>query len=98
MVRIVERGRATLECCLIKRPLRRSDLPYQLGKLPPVFVIAGLAAIRGEVKLVPPLQFGTWRQRHLAGLLAADQVAADRDQRLASLGPQRGDDIGCSRT
>src|SRR5262249_16844258 len=37
-------------------------------------------------------------QRHPAGLLTANQIAADRNQGLAALGPQRGDDVGSART
>jgi hypothetical protein len=53
-----------------------------------------LAALGREIILIPPLQFGLRRQRRLAGFLATDQIAADRDHRLAALGPQRRDDVG----
>jgi len=38
------------------------------------------------------------RQGHLAGFLVADQIAADRDERSAALGPERGDDVGRPRS
>ena len=64
----------------------------------PVFIVAGAAAFGGEVILVPPLQLGVRRQRHLAGLLVADQIAAHGHHGLAALGPKRGDDVGRTRT
>ena len=64
----------------------------------PVFVVAGPAAFGGEIILVPPLQLGLRRQRRLAGFLAADQITAHGDQRLAALRPQRRDDVGRSRS
>jgi hypothetical protein len=64
MIRIVEGRRAAIERSIIEGPLRRCDLPNELGKIMPVFVVAGAAAFGGKIKLVPPLQFGLWRQRH----------------------------------
>ena len=57
MVRIFKRRCATIECGVIEIPFRRSDLPNDLRKLTPVFVVARPAPFRGEVKLVPPLKF-----------------------------------------
>ena len=62
------------------------------------FVVAGPAAFGGEIILVPPLELGLRRQRHLAGFLAADQIAAHGDQRLAALRPERRDDVGRPRS
>jgi len=50
-------------------------------------------ALGREVVLVPPLPLGLRCQRLLAGLLASDQIPADRDEAGAALRPQRGDDI-----
>ena len=61
--------------------------PDELRKVAPVLVVADQAALGGEIELIPPLEFGPRGQRRLAGFLAADQIAADRDQRLAALGP-----------
>ena len=60
-------------------------------------LVAGPAAFRGEVVLVPPCELGLRRQRHLVGFLAADQVAAHGDERLAALRPERRDDVGRPR-
>ena len=57
-------------------------------------VVAVPPALGREVVLVPPLQLGLGRQRLPAGGLAADQVAADRDQAAAALGPERRQDVG----
>ena len=97
VIRIVESRGGTIERSIVEIPLRRSELPDQLGKIVPVLVVAGAAAFGREIILIPPLQFGFWRQRHLAGLLAADQIAAHRDHRLAALRPQRRDDVGRAR-
>src|SRR5437763_155988 len=78
---------------VVERPFGRGDVPDELRELAPVLVVADPAALRREVVLVPPLQLGLGRQRHLAGLLVADQIAADRDHGGAALGPQRGDDV-----
>ena len=87
VVRIVESGRAAIEGGVVEIPFRRRDLPDEFGEIAPVFVVAGAAAFGGKIELVPPLQFGLWRQRHLAGFLAADQITAHRDHGLAALGP-----------
>jgi hypothetical protein len=60
----------------------------------PVFVVADPAAFGGEIILVPPLKLGLRRQRRLAGFLAADQIAAHGDERLAAFRPQRRHDVG----
>jgi hypothetical protein len=49
MIRVVEGRFAAIERGLIEVPLRRSDLPDELGKIVPVFVIAGPAAFRGKI-------------------------------------------------
>ena len=97
VIRIVERLCAALEGRVIEVPLRRSELPNQLGKLAAIHFVAGPAALGREIELVPPLQFGFRRQRLLAGFLAADQVSAHRDQRLATLWPKRCHDVGRPR-
>src|SRR5947208_717364 len=56
--------------------------------------IPGTAAFGGEVVLIPPLELRTRRQRYAAGGLAADQIAAHGDQRLATLRPERSNDVG----
>src|SRR5690348_16630681 len=90
---IVERHGTPLECCIVEIPPRRSSLPDELREIASIFVVAGPAAVRGEIELVPPLEFGLWRQRHLTGCLTADQIAADRDEPLAPLRPKRRDDV-----
>ena len=60
-------------------------------------LVAGPAAFGGKVILVPPLELSLWRQRHLAGLLAADQVPAHRDEGLAALREDGRDDVGRAR-
>src|SRR5262249_30718785 len=94
---IIESRGAAIERGVVEVPLWRGDLPDELGKIAPVFVVAGAAAFRREIILVPPLQLGFWRQGRLAGLLAADQISADGNQSLAALRPERGDDAGGAR-
>src|SRR5206468_13105035 len=88
--------RATAACSvrLDRCPVLRSKLPNELRKIVPVFFVAGPAAIGGEIKLVPPFELRLWRQRHLAGFLAADQVTTHGHHGLAALRPERRDDVG----
>src|SRR5262249_20338210 len=94
MIRVVEASRAALERRIVEMPLGRRELPDELVEVTQVFGVAGPAALGCEVELVPPLQLCWWRQRYHAGLLAADEVSTDRDQRLAALLPECGDDVG----
>ena len=87
VIGIVERRSRAVESGVVKVPFRRSELPDQPGEVMPVFVVTGLAAISGEVELVPPLKLGCRRQRQFTGSLAADEVTADGDQRFAPLRP-----------
>src|SRR5207237_10845049 len=66
-------------------------------EVPGVPAVAEPPAFGSEVVLVPPLQLGGRRQRLLVGVLAADQVAAHGYERLASLWPERRDDVCSSR-
>src|ERR1700759_1560572 len=66
MVGIVEGRRAAGEGGVVEMPLRRGELPDQPVELVAVLLIAGAAALGGEIELVPPLQFRAWRQRDLA--------------------------------
>ncbi len=97
MIRIVESRCAAIERGIVEVPVWRSELPNELRKVVPVFLIAGPAAFRGKVVLVPPCEFSLWRQWHLAGLLAADQVPTHGDESLAALWPERRDDVGRPR-
>src|SRR5215475_4368679 len=85
VIRIVEGRCATIERRIIEVPLRRSKLQDELRKIVPVFVVACPAAFGGKIKLVPPFELSLWRQRHLAGFLAADQITAHRHHGLAAL-------------
>ena len=96
VVGVVEGRGAALEGRVVEVPLRRGGLPDELGEVAAVLLVAGPAALGGEVVLVPPLKLGGGRQRHLAGVLASDQVAAHRDQARASFGPERRDDARCA--
>src|SRR5262245_33712778 len=64
---IVEGCCSAFERGIIEPPLRGSDLPNELGKIVPVFPIAGPAAFGGKIILVPPLELILWRQRHPPG-------------------------------
>src|SRR6516165_3720737 len=76
MIRIVESRRTTLEGRLIEVPIWGGELPDELGKVVTIFVVARPAPVRRKVVLIPPLVLGLRRQWHLAGFLAADQIAA----------------------
>ena len=49
VIRVVEGRRAAIERGIVEVPLRRSELPDQLRKIVPVFVVAGPAAFGGEI-------------------------------------------------
>src|SRR5215813_3958971 len=98
MVRIVEGGRAAIESRVVEIPLGRSGLPDQPRELTPILFVAGTAAIRRKIELVPPFVLGLWRQRHLAGFLIADEIAAHRHHGLGTLWPERCEDIGGPRS
>src|SRR6202453_2603882 len=85
VVRVVEGRRAAVEGRLVEVPFGRGLPPDEPRKVAPVFVVADQAAFGGEIELIPPLELSRRRQGRLAGSLAADQIAADRDQRLAAL-------------
>src|SRR5712691_6696422 len=97
MIRMVEGRRGPLERGRIEGPLGRGELPDEPGKVAPVVLVARPATLSGEIKLVPPFEFGLWWQRPLVALLAPDQIAAHGDQGLAALRPERGDDVGRPR-
>ena len=56
VIRVVEGRRAAIERGIVEVPLRRSELPDELRKVVPVFVVAGPAAFGGKIILVPPLR------------------------------------------
>jgi hypothetical protein len=68
MIRIVEGRCAGIERGIVEVPFWRSELPNELRKVVPVFIVAGPAAFRGKIILVPPLELSLWRQRRLANL------------------------------
>ena len=98
VIRIVKGCRRTSKRGLIERPFRRCELPNELRKVTAVFVVAGPAAFRSKIVLVPPQELRAWRQRHLSSLLVADEITADSDESLAAFRPQCRDDVRGSRT
>src|SRR5262249_51654938 len=71
--------------------------PHQLVELMPVLAVAAATALGGKIKLVPPLELSWWRQRHLVGPTAANQIPAHGDHGRTALWPERGDDVGRPR-
>src|SRR5215207_4048393 len=92
MIRVVEGRCAAIERDIIEVPLRRSGLPNELSKIVPVCVVTSPAAFRGDIILVPPFELSLWRQRHLVGFRAADQITTHGDLGLAALWPECRDD------
>src|SRR5262245_38214174 len=97
MIRVIEGRCAAVERSVIEIPFWRSEAPDELVEIMTVFVVACAAAFSRKIKLVPPFEFGLWRQRHLIGFRVADQIAAHGDERLAAFGPERRQDVGCPR-
>src|SRR4030095_926926 len=85
VIRIVEGRCAAVKRLIIEVPHRRSQLPDELRKIVPVFVITCAAAFCRKIKLVPPFEFRVWWQRRLAGFLTADQITADRKRSPCSV-------------
>ncbi len=83
MIRIVEGRGAALEGGLVEVPFRRSELPDELRKVTPVLVVAGSAAFRGEVILVPPLVLRLRWQSNTGTTTGAQPVVATVSCRLA---------------
>ena len=83
MVRVVEGSRAAFEGGVIEIPLRRGEPPISLKIRAGIFRSpAGRVRSRSNTGTTSSCR---WRQRLLVGL-AADQIAADRDQRLDARG------------
>src|SRR5579859_3862123 len=61
VIGVVERHRRAIECRVVEVPLRRSKPPDELREIVPVFVVAGPAAFRREIELIPPFQLGLRR-------------------------------------
>src|SRR5689334_9196225 len=97
MIGIVERRRAAVERRIVEFPFRRGGLPDELREVARIFLIAFAAPLGGEIILIPPFELGLGRQRRLANLLAADQIAAHGYDRLAALGPEHTGDVGRAR-
>src|SRR2546425_3114494 len=98
MIGVIKRRRAAIEGGVIEIPLRRRDFPDELREILSIPFVAGAAALRREIVLIPPLKLGVSRQRGFAGCLSADQIAAHRDDRLTALLPKRCYDVAWSRT
>ena len=72
-------------------------MPDQLIEIVEVFRIAGLAEFGGEIVLVPERGGGLGRQRRLVARGAADQIAADGNDRLAAFRPEHRHDVRRAR-
>src|SRR5262245_53750528 len=97
MIRVGKGRRAAIERGIVKGPLRRRELPDELRKFVPIFLVAGPTAFGSEVELIPPFEFRLRRQWHLAEFLAADQIAAHGHHGLAAFRPERRHDVGRPR-
>src|SRR5207245_11143780 len=98
VIRVIEGRCRPIERRIVKLPFRRGELPDQLVEVPGVLAVSKAPAFGGEVELVPPLELSRGWQRLLVRLLAADQVATHGYERPAALWPERGDDVGTSRS
>src|SRR5262245_28082980 len=58
---VVEGHGAAIERGIVEVPFRRCELPYELGELSAIFVIAGSPALGGKIELVPQLDRKTTR-------------------------------------
>ena len=63
-----------------------------------VLRVSELAAIGGEIKLIPPGELGFGRKRLFVGCRVADQITADGDDGFAAFGPEYSHDVGGARS
>src|SRR5262249_28910984 len=98
MVRVFEGRCASLERSRIEVPFWRRKLPNELGKITPIFFVAGSAAFGGKIKLIPPFELSLRRQRRLVRGRAADQISADGDHSFAAFRPKRANNVGGARS
>ena len=98
MIRIVEGRRVRSNVASSKSHFGEALLPDQLRELMQVFARNRLGRGRWRNSIGTTIAAQRRRQRLLARFLAADQIAADRDERLAALRPQRGHDVGRARS
>src|SRR5579872_2680580 len=94
---IESRGRALVRC-VVKIPFWRGQRPNEPVKIIPVPTVAKLAAWRGKIVLVPPTEFGLWRQWLLVRYKIHNDVPAYRNQRVATFRPKRSYDDGRPRS
>src|SRR5579863_1361662 len=76
VVRILKRCSGTIQGAIVEVPPRRSELPNELRKVASILVVTRTPAVRREIELIPPGQFGLRWQRSLVGGLAANQITA----------------------
>src|SRR5512133_2119773 len=98
VIRVLKRRRAAIKGGIVEAPRWRSRAPNQLRKVTPVPAVTGPAAVGGEVVLVPPLALSLRWQRQLAGVLAANNVPAHRDEPPAASRPTRRPAVGSPAT
>src|SRR6202011_5576652 len=82
---------------VVEIPFGRGGLPNELGEIVPIGLVADATALGREVELIPPGELRLGRQWCPIGLLAADQIAADRNERFTPLVPERGYDVRGAR-
>src|SRR5450755_1897600 len=98
VIGILERCCCATERGVVEIPLRGYDLPDELVEIVAVFAVAEPAAVRREIILVPPSQFGLRRQRLLLRLNIGNQITADRDQSLAPVRVECRHNVGRARS
>src|ERR1700709_2260633 len=73
-------------------------MPDQFVEIVTIGFVTCITTLGREIELIPPREFSFRRQRRAVGFRTADQIAAYRNHGLASLGPQRSDDVHRSST
>ncbi len=94
VVGIVKRGSGTIEGFVGEFPGRGGRLPDQANEVAGIRGVTRTAAFRREVELIPPGKFRPGRKWLFVDFLTADQIAADRHEAGAALGPECRHDIG----
>ena len=94
MIGIVERRRRAREGGIVERPAGGGRPPDQPREIAGVGGIAGAAALGGEIELIPPAALRLRGEGARVRGLAADQIAADRDEPPDPFGRKHGQDAG----
>src|ERR1700730_6057228 len=98
MIGLIERRCRAIVRRIVEVPFWRGELPNELVKSVPIFVVAAPTALCRKIVLIPPSQFSLWRQWQLLSLQVRYDVATDGDESFTAFRPNSRYDVCCSRS